>query len=98
MYHQQCCVIQFVSFIIGLFATFFSLWSTVPQIRKVLRTKEAEDVSNWLIIYLILGLSLWVVYGISKDDVIIAGSNSIGVSLNVCLLVLKFKYTKQADS
>ena len=90
-------MIEFVSFIIGLFATFFTLWSTVPQIRKVLRTKEAEDVSKWLIISLILGLSLWVVYGISKDDVIIAGSNIIGVSLNVCLLVLKFKYTKQAD-
>jgi MtN3 and saliva related transmembrane protein len=91
-------VIEFVSFIIGLFATFFSLWSTVPQIRKVLRTKEAEDVSKWLIISLILGLSLWVVYGITKGDAIIAGSNTIGVSLNVILLLLKFKHSSQVDN
>ena len=97
MTHQQCCVTEFVSFIIGLFATFFTLWSTVPQIRKILKMKKAEDVSKWLIISLILGLSLWAVHGISKDYLIIAGSNSIGVSLNVCLLVLKFKYTKQDD-
>ena len=87
-------MIEYLSFIIGIFATFFTLWSTVPQIRKVLRTKEADDVSKWLIISLILGLSLWVVYGIIKSDAIIAGSNSIGVSLNIVLLLLKFKYSR----
>jgi len=73
--------------------TFFSLWSTVPQIRKCLRTKKADDVSKWLIISLIGGLSLWVLYGIVKEDVIIATANAIGVSLNLYLLFLKWKYT-----
>ena len=84
---------DYIIFLIGILATFFSLWSTVPQIRKCLRTKKADDVSKWLIISLIGGLSLWVLYGIVKEDVIIATANAIGVSLNLYLLFLKWKYT-----
>ena len=80
-------------FVIGIFATFFTLWSTVPQIRKSLRSKKTHDVSKWLIISLITGLSLWVLYGVMKGDMIIVGANSIGVSLNVFLLILKLKYS-----
>lgn len=85
---------EYLIFIIGIFATFFSLWSTVPQIRKSLRTKKADDVSKWLIISLIIGLSLWVMYGIVKGDAVIIGANSVGVGLNIFLLTLKMKYTK----
>ena len=73
-------------------ATFFSLWSTVPQIRKSLKTKKTDDVSKWLIISLIAGLSLWVLYGIVKGDIVIAVANAIGVTLNLILLFLKLKY------
>ena len=58
---------------------FFSLWSTVPQIRKSLKTKKTDDVSKWLIISLIGGLSLWIFYGILKGDIIIVVANAIGV-------------------
>ena len=84
---------DYLIFVIGIFATFFTMWSTVPQIRKSLRTKKTDDVSMWLIISLIVGLSLWVVYGVMKGDLIIIGANSIGVSLNVFLLILKLKYS-----
>ena len=84
----------YLIFLIGILATFFSLWSTVPQIRKSLRTKKTDDVSKWLIMCLIGGLSLWVLYGILKGDIIITVANSIGVSLNLYLLFLKWKYTK----
>jgi len=80
-------------FAIGIFATFFSLWSTVPQIKKSLKTKKTDDVSKWLIISLIVGLSLWVVYGIVKGDIVIAVANAIGVTLNLILLSLKLKYS-----
>ena len=84
----------YLIFLIGILATFFSLWSTVPQIRKSLRTKKTDDVSKWLIMCLIGGLSLWVLYGILKGDIIIIVANSLGVSLNLYLLFLKWKYTK----
>lgn len=77
---------------------FFSLWSTVPQIRKSVKSKKTDDVSKWLIISLIGGLSLWVFYGILKGDIIIVLANAIGVSLNLFLLFLKWGYTKSDSS
>ena len=77
---------------------FFSLWSTVPQIRKSVKSKKTDDVSKWLIISLIGGLSLWVFYGILKGDMIIVLANAIGVSLNLFLLFLKWRYTKSDSS
>ncbi|HJU79100.1 MAG TPA: SemiSWEET family transporter [Nitrososphaeraceae archaeon] len=85
---------EYIIFLIGISATFFSMWSTVPQIRKAVNTKKTDDVSKWLIISLIIGLSLWMVYGIIKHDVVIGFANAIGVTLNVILLSLKIKYTR----
>ena len=87
---------EYIIFVIGISATFFSLWSTVPQIKKSLRTKKTDDVSKWLIISLIVGLSLWVLYGIVKGDIVIAVANAIGVTLNLILLFLKLKYNSKS--
>ena len=84
---------DYMTFVVGLSATFLTLWSTVPQIKKILRTQDADDVSKWLIISLIAGLSLWSLYGYLVRDVVIIIANAIGVSLNFCLLYLKWKYS-----
>lgn len=82
----------------GISATIFSVSSTMPQIIKGIRTKKLEDVSTWLIITLIVGLSLWIVYGIAKSDLVIAVGNLVGVSFNTILLVLKIKYSQKPIS
>ena len=84
--------------LIGIFATIFAVSSTVPQIIKGMKTKKMDDVSVWLILALIAGLSLWIVYGIAKGDIVITGGNSVGVSLNLILLLLKIKYSRNAVS
>ncbi len=75
-------------------ATGFAVSSAVPQIRKALRTKKSDDLSIRFIIVLIVGLSLWVVYGIGKNDFVIMIGNSTAVALNSYLLFLKIKYSK----
>ena len=87
-------IFNFLIPLIGIFATIFAVSSTLPQIIKGIKTRKMDDVSVWLIMALIAGLSLWVTYGIAKNDVVIAGGNSIGVSLNVILLILKMKYSR----
>ncbi len=59
--------------ILGISATIFAVSSTMPQIIKGIKTKKMDDVSTWLIIALIVGLSLWILYGIAKSDLVIAG-------------------------
>jgi len=83
---------------IGILASIFALSSTVPQIIKGIKTKKMDDVSVWLILSLIVGLSLWVIYGIGISDVVIVGGNSVGVSLNIVLLFLKFRYSRNPIS
>jgi MtN3 and saliva related transmembrane protein len=80
---------------IGLLATAFSVASTLPQIRKALKTKDTEDVSIRFLVVLIIGLSLWSIYGLGRADIVILVGNAIGVSLNICMLVLKFKYSNK---
>jgi MtN3 and saliva related transmembrane protein len=89
---------NFLIAFVGILATIFAVSSTVPQIIKGIKTKKMDDVSVWLIMALITGLSLWVVYGIAKNDTVIAGGNSVGVSLNGILLLLKIKYSRNPIS
>jgi MtN3 and saliva related transmembrane protein len=84
--------------LIGILATIFAVSSTVPQIIKGIKTKKMDDVSIWLIMALIAALSLWVVYGLVKSDIVIAGGNSVGVTLNAVLLLLKIKYSRDPIS
>jgi MtN3 and saliva related transmembrane protein len=89
---------NFLVALIGIVATIFAVSSTVPQIIKGIKTRKMDDVSVWLIMALIVGLSLWVIYGIAKSDTVIAGGNSVGVSLNAILLLLKIKYSRNPIS
>jgi MtN3 and saliva related transmembrane protein len=75
-------------------ATGFAVSSSVPQISKALRTKKSEDISLRFIVVLIIGLSFWVIYGIGKRDVVLIIGNSIAVILNIFLLILKIKYSR----
>ena len=87
-------MVDFLWPIIGFMATGFAVSSTVPQIRKALRTKKSDDVSIRFIIVLIIGLSLWVIYGIGKNDIVLIIGNFIAVALNTFMLFLKIKYSK----
>ena len=49
-------------------------------------------------IVLIIGLILWVVYGIGINDLVIMIANSIAVAINTMLLILKIKYSKDPMS
>ena len=68
--------------IIGIMATVFAVSSSIPQIIKGLKTRKTDDVSIWLVIVLITGLSLWVIYGIGINDLLISIANSIAVAIN----------------
>jgi MtN3 and saliva related transmembrane protein len=85
---------DFFLYIIGFMATGFAVSSTVPQIRKALRIKKSDDVSIRFILLLIVGLSLWVVYGIGKNDIVIIIGNTIAVALNIFMLILKIIYSR----
>ena len=84
--------------IIGIMATVFAVSSSIPQIIKALKTRKTDDVSIWLVVVLITGLSLWVIYGTVINDLLISIANSIAVAINTFLLILKIKYSRDPIS
>lgn len=75
--------------IIGSSAAFCTTVSYIPQVRKCWSTGETGDISLKMLLFLALGLSLWMVYGAMKSDVVIVIAN--GTSLALVGTVLFFK-------
>lgn len=80
--------------ILGSVASALVTASFIPQIIRGYRTKHLGDVSYWLMIMICVGMSLWIVYGVIKQDYVIIGANISTIALNVVLLGLKIKYSK----
>lgn len=78
--------------ILGIAAGVLTSVAMVPQVIKVIKSKNAEDLSWGMILVLITGLSLWVWYGIIKDEFPIIASNAFAVLVNITLLVCCIKY------
>ena len=76
---------------IGLGAATLTMFSFVPQIIKVLKTKSAKDVSVATLIQLSLGVSLWIAYGIYLKNIIIITANSVTLCSLIILLFLYFQ-------
>lgn len=78
--------------ITGIIAGIFTSVSLLPQLIKIIKEKQVEDLSIGMFVTLMVGLSLWVVYGIMRNDMPIIITNSFSVFLNCFILVLRFKY------
>ena len=81
--------------ILGLVAGGITSVAMLPQLIKVLKEKDVEDLSLLMILALIFGLSLWVWYGFLKDELPIILSNAFAVLVNICLLIAYFIYRKK---
>ncbi|MFC0343205.1 SemiSWEET transporter [Epilithonimonas hispanica] len=81
--------------IIGLIAGGLTSIAMMPQLIKVIKEKNAEDISVIMLLILISGLSLWVCYGFLKDELPIILSNGFSVLVNLTLLICCFIFKKK---
>ena len=82
--------------LIGFVAAFCTTVSYVPQVRKCWRTGSAGDLSIKMLGILATGISLWVVYGVLKGDIVIIAANGVSLLLLAFLLVFKVRETRRA--
>ncbi|MFU1857016.1 hypothetical protein BWD42_00220 [Sphingobacterium sp. CZ-UAM] len=83
--------------LLGIAAGILTSISMLPQLIKVIKEKNVGDLSWIMILVLILGLSLWVWYGVLKNEHPIIISNAFAVLVNVCLFICYFLYKNSAD-
>ena len=69
----------------------------LPQIVKGLRTRRLQDVSILMPAVLGIGMLLWLIYGIAREDAAIIVANLVGASLTAALVAMKVTYDRKAS-
>ena len=80
---------------LGFLAGIFTASAQVPQVRKTLRTRSAEDLSGRMLAILATGLALWVAYGAFIRSWPVMVCNAASLSLVTTLLLLKKRFDRQ---
>jgi MtN3 and saliva related transmembrane protein len=78
-------------YILGMLATALTSFSYLPQLKKAMPRDSTSDISLKMLVALSVGLCLWVVYGVAKDDWVIVLANSIGAALALAVLGFKIR-------
>ena len=80
--------------VVGIVASILAAISMLPQLIKLIKEKDAENMSVVMLLVLLAGLALWAYYGILVKDPIIIISNSSSVCLNLAVLYFTLYYKK----
>ncbi len=75
----------------GIVAVIMTLSAFGLQIHKVFRTKNTKALSYNLMIWLGIAMGMYVIFGISLNEPIIYIGNIIGFTMQITLLVAKWR-------
>ena len=78
--------------ILGLVAGTITSITFVPQVIKIWKTKSAKDLSMTMLLLLMLGVILWLAYGLLVMDAAIIYTNSMVLVMSFILLFFKLRY------
>ncbi len=81
--------------ILGLSAGTLTTLSFMPQMLRILKRRSADDLSYGALAFFILGISLWVWYGIALHSLPILLTNAVTLALNFSILVLKIAHDRR---
>jgi MtN3 and saliva related transmembrane protein len=78
--------------ILGYVAGGLTTSALIPQIIKIIRTKSVRDVSLIMFIVYVVGITLWLAYGVAISSAPVIISNLVSLLLGLLVLWLKFRY------
>ncbi len=83
--------------IAGLSAAFFTTFAFAPQTLKTLKTKDTKGLSVLMYVMYLIGVLLWVAYGLFKPDWILVVANSVVflLALPVFYIAIQNHYRKK---
>ena len=77
--------------LLGLLAGLLTTAAFVPQVLKVIKTNDTKSLSLSMYIVFTLGIFLWGVYGIQKNDVPIMLANAVTIVLALIISTKKIQ-------
>ncbi len=78
--------------ILGLVATSFTTFSFVPQVWRTWKTRNVSGISLPTYVIITIGLALWLVYGLFKNDLPLIVANSMMVILTGAITIMKLRF------
>ena len=78
--------------ILGLFAGAFVTFSLLPQVYRVFKLRSAREISIYFTILMLVGLFLWLAYGVVLGLISVIIWNAVGACISSTLLYAKLKY------
>lgn len=84
-----------VSETLGFIAAICTTLSFLPQVLKVLKTRDTKALSLSMYVVFVFGVSLWLVYGILKSDLPITVANSFTLLFACIILFVKVQNRKR---
>jgi MtN3 and saliva related transmembrane protein len=82
----------FVVKLIGFAAATCTTVAYAPQAIKVWKTRSTGDISLGMFLVMVLGLALWLIYGLLSGDGPLIASNAVTMLLAGGILVMKLRY------
>ena len=76
----------------GLGAVVCTTLAYIPQVLKAWRTRSTGDVSLGMFLFMVVGMTCWLVYGLLIGDVPLIIANAITLTLATIVLVLKLRH------
>ena len=81
--------------IVGTAGGIVSSVTFLPQVIKIWKTKSAKDLSMGTLLFLVLNVSLWLLYGILTNLYPIIITNGIVLSMVFIMLYFKLTFKEQ---
>ena len=78
--------------ILGLVAGTITSITFLPQVIKIWKTKSAKDLSLMMLLLLMLGVILWLAYGLLVMDAAIIYTNSMVLAMSLIMLYFKLRF------
>ena len=82
----------FVIKLIGFAAATCTTVAYAPQAIKVWKTRSTGDISLGMFLVMVLGLALWLIYGLLSGDAPLVAANAVTIVLAGSILVMKLRY------
>lgn len=78
--------------LIGYAAAFLTTASFVPQAMHTFKTKDVRGISLGMYSAFVVGISLWLVYGLLLNAWPLIVANAVTLTLATAILTMKLKY------
>jgi MtN3 and saliva related transmembrane protein len=84
--------------VIGTGAAVFSVTSFIPQIIKLVKTRDASGVSFRTYAFTVTCFVLWIIYGVRLQAWPITIANSLALLMSASVLALKWRFDQASPS